>query len=468
MPGKIFVNYRRDDSAPYALNVAQYLERAFGSRNVFIDIDRLRAGEKFAQVLEQRLGQCDVMVAIIGPDWLEIRNEDGTRRLEDTEDWVRLEIERALARGVVVIPVTVGGGALPSKAQLPEVLQPLVDHHAANISRDGFRHEMAGLVQDIKSVRKGKKGGFSAGRIAAGLVLLGLIAGGGYVGYQGWRETAPSPSAAAPHPSPLPPSGEREQALAVKPGSGESFRDCPTCPEMVVVPAGSFTMGSPKSEKGRYKDEEGPEHEVKISQPFAAGKFEVTWEEWDACVADGGCDNGLVKEAGGDNGWGKGHRPVINVNWNDAKAYTVWLSKKTGKPYRLLTEAEWEYAARAGTTTPFWWGGTISKSLAQYSQGSWGSAGQTVPVGSFKPNAWGLFDMHGNVWEWTEDCWNDSYTGAPADGATRTDGDCRRRVIRGGAWANVPNYLRSASRLGGDSPFRVDNTGFRVARSLTR
>ena len=171
-------------------------------------------------------------------------------------------------------------------------------------------------------------------------------------------------------------------------------------------------MGSPASEKERNSDE-GPQHRVTFARQFAVGKFAVTFDEWDACVGDGGC-NGHRPE---DEGWGRGKRPVINVNWDDAKAYVAWLSRKTGKTYRLLSEAEREYVARAGTTTPFWWGSTISTSQANYDGNSTygsGSKGEyrqkTVPVDSFQPNPWGLYQVHGNVWEWTEDCYKDSYT----------------------------------------------------------
>ena len=149
--------------------------------------------------------------------------------------------------------------------------------------------------------------------------------------------------------------------IPVKPGSGESFRDCPDCPEMVVAPAGSFAMGSPETEPDRMA-QEGPQHRVTFAEPFAVGRFAVTFAEWDACAADGGC--GGYKP--GDQGWGRGNRPVINVDWNDAKAYVQWLSKKTGKPYRLLSEAEREYVARAGTATPFWWGSAITPADANY------------------------------------------------------------------------------------------------------
>jgi formylglycine-generating enzyme required for sulfatase activity len=206
------------------------------------------------------------------------------------------------------------------------------------------------------------------------------------------------------------------------------------------VPAGSFTMGSPDIEEGRI-EEEGPQHRVTFGKSFGVGKFAVTFEEWDACVADGGC-NGYTPS---DEGWGRGRRPVINVSWDDANAYVGWLSRKTGKIYRLLSEAEREYVTRAGTTTPFWWGASISTQQANYNgnyaygaEATGVSRRQTVPVDSFQPNPWGLYQVHGNVWEWTEDCWHDDYTGAPSDGSAWTSGGCSDRVIRGGAWYFYP------------------------------
>ena len=250
---------------------------------------------------------------------------------------------------------------------------------------------------------------------------------------------------------------------------GDTFHDCPECPEMVVVPAGSFLMGSPESENRRDEDE-GPQHRVRIPKPFAVGRFEVTFAEWDACVADGGC-NGYRPD---DQGWGRGNRPVINVSWEHAKAYVRWLSRETEKSYRLLSEAEWEYVARAGTTTPFHTGRTITTDRANF-DGNYtynGSAkGQyrkrTTSVGIFASNRFGLHDVHGNVWEWTEDCWNDSYAGAPDDGAPWTRGDCSRRVLRGGSWYSEPGSLRSANRGRNTSDDRSSSSGFRIARTLT-
>ena len=236
-------------------------------------------------------------------------------------------------------------------------------------------------------------------------------------------------------------------------------------PEMVVVPAGSFMMGC-VSGRG-CNDDEQPVHEVKIARPFAVGKYEVTFGEWDACVASGGC-NGYRPD---DEGWGRGRRPVVNVSWNAAQAYVTWLSEETGQQYRLLSEAEWEYVARAGTKTKYWWGDAIGRNQANCSMcgSQWTGfiIGQTAPVGSFGANRWGLYDVHGNVEEWVQDCWNDSYAGAPSDGRAWESGDCSERVLRSSSWDDIPRDLRSAQRYSHRAnSWRFGRFGFRIARSL--
>lgn len=269
---------------------------------------------------------------------------------------------------------------------------------------------------------------------------------------------------------------ELSVAVGVPPGKppavnvlepGTEFQDCRVCPKMVVLPAGRFTMGSPEDEKGRY-DDEGPQRHVTIARRFSVGKYEVTFDEWDACVADRGC-----RQTPADQGWGRGSRPVINISWGDAKAYVAWLSQKTGKTYRLLSEAEWEFAARAGTTTPFAAGWTITPLQANYEskRSQVGSAkglnrNKTVAVGRFAANGFGLHDMNGNVWEWVTDCWNGTHAGAATDGTPRLRGDCLRRVVRGGAWGSGPKELRSALRHKVGIETRDDSLGLRVAREL--
>jgi formylglycine-generating enzyme required for sulfatase activity len=264
--------------------------------------------------------------------------------------------------------------------------------------------------------------------------------------------------------SPHPLSADDECTLKPK----DVFKECDKCPEMIVVPAGSFTMGSPSDEPGRQKNED--QVQVTIAKPFAVGRFAVTFDEWDQCVADGGCSGYRPPDEGN----GRGRRPVINVSWSDAQKYVSWISSKTGKPYRLLSEAEREYVTRAGTTTPFWWGSDITTMEANY-DGTYvyngGSKGeyrkQTMPVDTFAPNPWGLYDVHGNVWEWTLDCCSDSNGGNPGDGSARGVGDCSCRVERGGAWFSIPESLRAASRIGMKSGSRGSGEGFRVARTLS-
>ena len=274
---------------------------------------------------------------------------------------------------------------------------------------------------------------------------------------------------------------EVEVAVGVYPSAprpGETFRDCPECPEMVVVPAGRFTMGSPPSEEGR-RSSESPQHQVTIPAPLAVGRYEVTFAEWDACVAAGGCGGYRP----GDEGWGRGRRPVMNVSWDDAQSYVHWLSRRTGQRYRLLSESEWEYAVRAGTTTARYWGespsdacgyanlhDTTSKRVNGY---DWpphacnDGVAKVAPVGSYRANAFGLHDMLGNVWEWVEDRPYRDYTGAPSDGSASTSGgDCSWRVLRGGSWSSGLAFARSAFRYGNVTGRRGSGIGFRVARSL--
>jgi formylglycine-generating enzyme required for sulfatase activity len=249
------------------------------------------------------------------------------------------------------------------------------------------------------------------------------------------------------------------QERALKPG--DELKECRQCPSLVVVPAGTFMMGSPNGERWRDRAE-GPQHKVAFARPFAVGRFAVTFEEWDACVTDGGC-NGYRPD---DNGWGRGRQPAINLSWRDANAYVAWLSRRTGRAYRLLSEAGREYVTRAGTLTPYWWGSSISTRQANYQPVDAKTMGRPMPVDSFQPNPWALYQVHGNVWDIVEDCWNDSYDGAPADGSARVNGDCSRRVIRGGFFGSGVEQLRAAFRAWTDAEFRLIN-GFRVARTLT-
>ncbi|MGD0640550.1 MAG: SUMF1/EgtB/PvdO family nonheme iron enzyme [Roseiarcus sp.] len=261
-------------------------------------------------------------------------------------------------------------------------------------------------------------------------------------------------------------------ALAAEDPGGEVFKECDQCPEMVVIPAGKAMLGSPLGESGRQTNEMAP-HEVDIDKPLAVGRYAVTFDEWDACFAEGGCGHRTL----GDLDFGRGRRPVIFATWNEAQLYVAWLKRKTGQPYRLLSEAEWEYAARGCTGlkcpyAPFWFG-AISPEVAVYNwrdsyQGSPKSTAplKTAPVDSGPPNPFGLYNILGNVRQWTLDCWSAAPAAAPSNRAPADPGDCSARATRGGSWADRPSELRAAARSWETVDEGSEKIGFRVARPL--
>jgi formylglycine-generating enzyme required for sulfatase activity len=259
-----------------------------------------------------------------------------------------------------------------------------------------------------------------------------------------------------------------------------SFRECVgNCPEMIMIPSGSFVMGSTQAEQDRFDsvprgtdandfqnheegglNNEGPQHKVVVAQSFAVSKFDVTFAEWDVCVSVGGC------RQKNDARMGRGTKPAINISWENAQQYVAWLSAMTGRSYRLLTEAEWEYAARAGTTTTYYWGDEIGKGNANCMGCGSEENKKTSPVGSLPANPFGLYDMAGNVWQWVEDCYSPNYDQTPTDGSAWTSQDCTYRVARGGSWNLGPEYVRSAVRFRYAETYQALNRGFRVARTL--
>ncbi len=245
------------------------------------------------------------------------------------------------------------------------------------------------------------------------------------------------------------------QDIPLTPGS--VFKDCKTCPEMVVVPAGLYIMGL-----GGTIKREGPAHRVSIAKPFAIGQFEVTFAQWQACLDAGGCSHDPD-----DHGWGRETRPVINVDFDKVIQYTAWLSATTGKTYRLPSEAEWEYAHRAGTVNAYPWGDDVgvNKANCKDCKSPW-SAKSTAPVGSFSPNSFGLYDTVGNAFEWVADCWNPTHEGAPSDGSTRVDGNCKIRVMRGGSFYYFKKVARASYRAKNPAAVKSYWLGFRVARDL--
>jgi formylglycine-generating enzyme required for sulfatase activity len=372
----------------------------------------------------------------------------------------------------------------------------------ALIADPDFAAALAPAQDYLRACEKAEKAARSRARRIQALsyaLLLGVIASLGgiiekeWIGEQiHWMWTVRPYIAANIKPHLL--LAEKEKALK----GGDTFRECKeNCPEIVVIPAGTFVMGSPDGktpviglggkpkpgplapkEEGR-NDNEGPQHEVKIDHPFAVGRFAVTFDEWDECVRLGGCPP--VSDSGG----GHGRQPVINVSWEEAQKYVAWLKLVTGEDYRLLSEAEWEYAARAGTSTAYSFGDNyppskkiceyanfadtaLKKGAPTYQTSDICDDGYAVPapVGSFKHNGFGLYDMHGNVFQWTEDCYVETYEEAPTGGSPITTDGCKLRVARGGSWLGTPGLLRSAYRGRFTPVYRNFNIGFRVGRTL--
>jgi formylglycine-generating enzyme required for sulfatase activity len=433
----IFVSYRRDDSQWPAGRINERLEAVFGAGQVFFDTVTIRPGEDFHQVLGDRVGLCRVLLAVIGSRWLDILEA----RLGEPNDFVRIEIAEGLQRKVRVIPVLIDGAKPPPATRLPDDLKALARLNAIPVRADTFRSDLDQLIGFLRDYLDKEPAGERQGRIKVDAKITHLA-----------------------------PDGRFKSGA----GRAEWFKDLDVGPEMVVVPAGSFTMGSSSSEIAAFTkwgpyprdwyESERPQRTVTIKAPFAVSRFAITFDQWDAA--------GLSHRPG-DEGWGRGRRPVINLSWQDAKDYANWLSEKTGKTYRLLSEAEWEYCCRAGTTTAFWCGDSMSTKQANY-DGNYtyggGPKGEyrqgTVPVDSFDPNPWGLYQVHGNVWEWCEDNWHADYLGAPQDGSVWAGGDALVRVFRGGSWTDGPECLRSADRLGDRADTRGSCIGVRLARVL--
>ena len=430
----IFVSYRRDDSQRSAGRINDRLEAVFGAGRVFFDTVTTKPGEDFHAVLGNRVGSCRVLLAVIGPRWLEIL----VSQLSETNDFVRIEIAEALQRKVRVIPVLIDGAKPPPAAQLPDDLKALACLNAVPVRAETSRPDLEQLIGFLRELLDGgttPPPPAREGRIEVGAHIV-------HGALDGW----------------------------FKPGAGKAewFKDLDVGPEMVVVPAGSFTMGSTDYGSGKLP------HKVAVGVPFAVGRFTVTRGQFAAFVNATGHKaegahvlKGDKREFDPKASWRNpgfaqnDNHPVVCVNWDDARAYADWLSGRTGKTYRLLSEAEWEYCCRARTTTKYAFGDSISTSQAQY------SAKRTVEVGKFAPNAWGLYDMHGNVWEWCEDAWHEDYKGAPEDGTVWPGGDMSSRVLRGGSWYVIdPVILRSAYRIWFLPDDRNGYFGFRVARTL--
>jgi formylglycine-generating enzyme required for sulfatase activity len=533
MPSKVFISYRRDDSAGHAGRVHDRLEREFGAGLLFMDVDAIPLGANFIKVLRDEVAKCDVLLALIGPNWLNVRDEEGNRRLDNPRDFLRIEIAAALQRDIPVIPILLDGARMPNASQLPRDLKELSARNGLDIRHASFHSDMDKLIRGLKGrqtttrravsrVLKGEPRSTASqkavpareGRNRAGASDRSAAAQSRTKGPSGRSAAARKATRTRALPSdPTPPASSQEDRMRAegrvlvdvaiarnangkwflpRAGKTEWFKDHEAGPEMVVVPAGNFEMGSPDDEPERESWQvgtESPQHEVAIAQPFAVARHPITRGQFAAFVSDTGHElrgRAYVWKGGQwvhdpKASWRvpgllqNDSHPVVCINWDDAKAYAAWLARTTGKSYRLLSEAEREYVARAGTTTPFWWGSSITPAQANYdgrfvykgggSKGEWRES--TVPVGTFEANPWGLYNVHGNVWDLCDDVWHDNYSDAPVDGsAWLQGGDASRRVARGGSWINFPQNLRAAYRYGFTIVDRYGDVGFRLARTL--
>jgi formylglycine-generating enzyme required for sulfatase activity len=361
-----------------------------------------------------------------------------TRLGELAADWDRgKRTTEFLLRGTTLLSAESWIADLPPAGSAPTLLQ-----------REYIRASRAEAL--AQAVRVGRA------QVLLGFLIVALLSGAGYLVWldRNYLRFQMNLILDTYMPTVLPASAERGLM------EGHSFQECASCPQMVVLPAGEFLMGSPS---GEGSDSERPQHSVRIEQAFAVAKFGVTFDQWDACIAHGGCTHHAD-----DRGWGRGFIPVTDVSWNDAQEYINWLSKQTNRHYRLLSEAEREYAARGGSNTKYPWGNDLGKDNANCSTGgSEREDKQPTPVGSFPPNAIGLYDMIGNLWEWVEDNWHPDYEEAPHTGSVWAGGDSSQRVTRGGSYAITCGDCYTAFRDFARPPeLRNYIFGIRVARSL--
>jgi formylglycine-generating enzyme required for sulfatase activity len=424
----VFISYRRTDFWP-ALAVFKDLTQH--GYDAFIDYDGIASGDFEGAILDNIRARAHFVI-LLTPTALERCNEPA--------DWLRREIEAAIAHKRNIVPLLLDGfefGSPLAVERLQGPLEPLTRYQGLQVPREFFDEAMGRL--------RGKRLA-----VPVDAVLHPPSIHAQQVAQQQHEVASKAAGVVAPPPI----------------VSGTTFRDKlkdgGEGPLMVVVPAGRFRMGSPPDEPGRI-DDEGPQHDVIFAQPFALGVYAVTFDDYDRF-----CER-TKRDKPSDQSWGRLKRPVIHVSWDDAQDYCRWLTDQTGRTYRLSSEAEWEYACRAGTTTPFHFGERITSDEANFNgDGTYNGSAKgeyrerTVEAGSFPPNAFGLYDMHGNVWEWCQDRWHGNYNGAPGDGSAWDSGDDPSRVLRGGSWYNYPWHCRAAFRNLYASAYRSFNLGFRV------
>ena len=434
---KVFISYRRAGALHAAARIRKQIQSAFQDVDVFMDIDAMPIGVDFVRYLQTEVQASHVLLAFIDPDWSAIRDATGHRRLDDENDVVRVEVAAALTARIPVVPLVLDGASFPKADELPENLKPLSRQAGIELRGTSFDADTTRLLSRLEPL------------LRRDAISVGV----------GQRD--------------------KRQSKWLTPGRGrtEWVADCDGGPELVIVPAGQFVQGSPPDEPGRELRECGPETPSRqiVRNPFAIGRFAVTVGQFSKFVEETGHTTpegaDYWSEAKKDFVPGKNRswrdpkfaqrdsHPVVAVNWNDARSYVEWLGNITGWNYRLPTSTEWEYAARAGTTTPFHWGHAISPTQANFDArvayrggGDRGGASEgTRPAGQFDPNTWGLHQVHGNAWEMCQDNW---------------PGDASCRICRGGSFEDDPNYLRAAGYTYVGEDDRYVGTGFRVVRDI--
>lgn len=426
----IFISYRRNDSAHATGRIYDRLVTKFGRERVFKDIDNIPFGVDFAEHLACEVSKCAVVLVIVGKKWVTVTEPDGSRRLDNPDDYVRIEIESALQRGIPVIPVLLDRVNMPQAAQLPNTLKPFARRNAVSVEGDPKFHT------DMDRLIKGLDGWMQSVEVAPKSVAQDII------------DNTSSPITYDSVPT------RRDMHVHGVSINGVRLN-------MVDVPGGTFLMGSPDTEAGRIKDNESPQHKVKIL-PFSMGIYPVTQSQWQAVATLPKVKYDLTSNPSHFKGE---NRPVERVNWHEAMEFCQRLSIMTGLFYRLPSEAEWEYACRAGTTTPFYWGNRLDRDKANFGD----NISNTTAVGQYPKNAFGLYDMHGNVHEWCRDHAHKGYRGAPKDGKPWLTDRIIKRIIRGGSWSSDPSFCRSAMRDCNEPYDRSTFIGFRVscnARSI--
>jgi formylglycine-generating enzyme required for sulfatase activity len=387
-----------------------------------MDVDDIHIGFNFVEVIQNAVGSCVVLLAVIGRQWLTSTDSQGQRRLDNPEDFVRLEITTALQRKIRVIPVLVDGASMPRSTELPDVLQPLANLHALVVG-DRFHPDVNRLIEEIETVL-----GATSSSISEGQILRRLLR------FLQSKRLSVRTKVDTSEPTPMRPSFTNSIGM-----------------EFVLIPAGTFTMGSPDSDVEAQPNEK-PAHRVTISQPFYLGRYPVTQAQWET-----------VMENNPSHFSDQPNQPVERVSWKDMHAFLHKLNEReAGGDYRLPTEAQWEYACRAGTETPRYHHDVTA--IAWYWENS---NRQPQPVGQKLPNAWGLYDMLGNVREWCRDG-RRTYTEDAVVDPIGLTGAGVERAIRGGSWNNTAEYVRAAERNWGSPDYRFDFRGFRCASSGRR